>query len=129
VRDTFKPDYQAHPDGGVLRELARLTGRNAELQEQLAAAESHADDLNVLVLEQADKIKALRVVLEGAEYERIDDMVARGPDLCRKVGEAAAERTKALRAVAAAAEEYDISFQIQSLRDALAKAREIGAVE
>jgi hypothetical protein len=36
VSDTFKPDYQAHPDGGVLRELGRLTERNAALKAEVA---------------------------------------------------------------------------------------------
>jgi hypothetical protein len=54
-----------------VREIAkRIDGQEgAELRdilvtprEQLAAAESHADDLNVLVLEQADKITLLRAV-------------------------------------------------------------------
>ena len=50
--------------------LERLNERIAEvdtLTEQLAAAESRADDLNVLVLEQADKITLLRAVAEAAE--------------------------------------------------------------
>ncbi len=55
-------------------EVERLEADNTAIGEdqeamakQLAEAESHADDLNVLVLEQADKITLLRAVGEAAE--------------------------------------------------------------
>ena len=86
MSDTFKPDYQAHPDGWVLRELARLTERNAELQEQLAAAQSHADDLNVLVLEQADKITLLRAVAEAAGEVMFTDTVLQAIEAAKAGG-------------------------------------------
>ncbi len=62
-------------DNAALKaEVARLEADNTAIGEdqeamskQLAEAESHADDLNVLVLEQADKITLLRAVAEAAE--------------------------------------------------------------
>jgi hypothetical protein len=55
-------------------EVERLEADNTAIGEdqeamakQLAEAESHADDLNVLVLEQADKITLLRAVADAAE--------------------------------------------------------------
>ena len=57
MSDTFKPDYQAHPDGGVLRELARLTERNAalkaeveRLEAKLRAEERRADRLYTIAI-------------------------------------------------------------------------------
>ena len=72
-------DTKKIPGGTIEREalkaeVARLEADNTAIGEdqeamskQLAEAESHADDLNVLVLEQADKITLLRAVGEAAE--------------------------------------------------------------
>jgi chromosome segregation ATPase len=152
VSDTFKPDYQAHPDGGVLRELARLTERNAalkaeveRLEAKLRAEERRADRLytdryNLLEAADGDSKVAQEQLAAERETRRMDVSAldtqlnalqeqlaaaqSRATDLAASL-EAQTRKNVLLRAVADCA---NIGWLGPDLYDAIVAAKDGGAL-